>query len=76
MAFLTFAEAKVAVPPLWTSSLVGKYFKIPLWNYNSITIIQQHLIIYDKAMGKTWRNHFPRNLNTKNEKKKTKHGQI
>ncbi len=21
-------------------------FKIPLWNYNSITIIQQHLIIY------------------------------
>ena len=21
-------------------------FQIPLWNYNSITIIQQHLIIY------------------------------
>ncbi len=25
--------------------LVGINFKIPLWNYNSITIIQQHLII-------------------------------
>ncbi len=24
----------------------GKKFKIPRWNYNSITIIQQHLIIY------------------------------
>ncbi len=25
MAFLTFAEAKVAAPPLWTASWVGKY---------------------------------------------------
>ncbi len=25
---------------------VTRYFKIPPWNYNSITIIQQHLNIY------------------------------
>ena len=27
MAILTFAEAKVAAPPLWTASRVGKYLK-------------------------------------------------
>ncbi len=25
---------------------IPENFKIPLWNYNSITVIQQHLIIY------------------------------
>ncbi len=32
--------------PIWLKMRRNPKFKIPLWNYNSITIIQQHLNTY------------------------------
>ncbi len=42
-----YAKTFWSLPDIWGFlSEISANSKIPLWNYNSITIIQQHLIIY------------------------------